>query len=374
VTNARLKVMTIVGTRPEVIRLSRVMAALDAGMDHLLVHTGQNHDRELNQIFFDELELRAPDHFLGAAGETSAQTIGQTIMAVDRLLADERPDAVLILGDTDSCLAAIPAKRRHIPVFHMEAGNRCFDDRVPEEINRRIVDHVADVNLPYSTIAREYLLSEGLPADRVIRTGSPLFEVLAHYREKIDASDVLERLSVQPGDYLLVSAHRAENVDSDDRLAMLAETLGAVTARFGLPILVSTHPRTRKRIEALGIVFDPKVKLLKPFGFLDYNKLQLNALAVLSDSGSISEESAILGFPALNLRDAHERPEAMEQAVVMMTGLGAERVLQALDVLVAQDARPRIPSDYAVPDVSAKIVRILLSYTDYVRRVVWNEG
>jgi UDP-N-acetylglucosamine 2-epimerase (non-hydrolysing) len=374
VTNARLKVMTIVGTRPEVIRLSRVMAALDAGMDHLLVHTGQNHDRELNQIFFDELELRAPDHFLGAAGETSAQTIGQTIMAVDRLLADERPDAVLILGDTDSCLAAIPAKRRHIPVFHMEAGHRCVDDRVPEEINLRIGDHVADVNLPNSTIAREYLLSEGLPADRVIRTGSPLFEVLAHYREKIDASDVLERLSVQPGDYLLVSAHRAENVDSDDRLAMLAETLGAVTARFGLPILVSTHPRTRKRIEALGIVFDPKVKLLKPFGFLDYNKLQLNALAVLSDSGSISEESAILGFPALNLRDAHERPEAMEQAVVMMTGLGAERVLQALDVLVAQDARPRIPSDYAVPDVSAKIVRILLSYTDYVRRVVWNEG
>jgi UDP-N-acetylglucosamine 2-epimerase (non-hydrolysing) len=367
----RLKVMTIVGTRPEIIRLSRVMAALDEATDHVLVHTGQNHDRELNQIFFEELELSPPDHFLGAAGDSAAETIGQVIVAVDGILADHRPDAVLILGDTDSCLAAIPAKRRRVPVFHMEAGNRCFDDRVPEEINRRIVDHVADVNLPYSAIARDYLLREGLPSDRVITTGSPLMEVLTHYRPKIDASDVLQRLGVEPGHFFVVSAHRAENVDSDDRLAMLAETLGAIAARFDQPILVSTHPRTRKRIDALGIAFDPRVRLLKPFGFFDYNALQLGARAVLSDSGSISEESAILGFPALNLRDAHERPEAMEQAVVMMTGLGSTRVLQALDLLMAQSSRPRLPADYAAPDVSAKVVRIILSYTDYVRRTVW---
>jgi UDP-N-acetylglucosamine 2-epimerase (non-hydrolysing) len=371
VTTSRLKVMTIVGTRPEVIRLSRVMAALDQATEHLLVHTGQNHDRELNQIFFEELELRAPDHFLGAAGDSAAETIGQVIVAVDGILAEHRPDAVLILGDTDSCLAAIPAKRRRVPVFHMEAGNRCFDDRVPEEINRRIVDHVADVNLPYSAIARDYLLREGLAPDRVITTGSPLMEVLTHYRPKIDASGVIERLGVEPGNFFLVSAHRAENVDSDDRLAMLAETLGAIAARFEQPILVSTHPRTRKRIDALGIAFDPRVRLLKPFGFFDYNALQLGARAVLSDSGSISEESAILGFPALNLRDAHERPEAMEQAVVMMTGLGSTRVLQALDLLMAQSSRPRLPADYAAPDVSAKVVRIILSYTDYVRRTVW---
>jgi UDP-N-acetyl-L-fucosamine synthase len=349
------------------------MAALDAATDHVLVHTGQNHDRELNQIFFEELELRPPDHFLGAAGQTSAETIGQVIASVDRILADERPDAILILGDTDSCLAAIPAKRRHIPIFHMEAGNRCFDERVPEEINRRIVDHIADVNLPYSSIAREYLLREGLPPDRIIKTGSPLMEVLTYYRPKIDASDALRRLEVEAGRYFLVSAHRAENVDSDERLAMLAETLGAVAERFGEPILVTTHPRTRKRIDALGIAFDPRVRLLKPFGFLDYNALQLNAHAVLSDSGSISEESAILGFSALNLRDAHERPEAMEQAVVMMTGVGSTRVLQALDVLAVQEARPQLPADYAMPDVSAKIVRIILSYTDYVRRTVWKK-
>jgi UDP-N-acetylglucosamine 2-epimerase (non-hydrolysing) len=367
----RLKVMTIVGTRPEIIRLSRVMAALDEATNHVLVHTGQNHDRELNQIFFEELELSAPDQFLGAAGDSAAETIGQVIVAVDGILADHRPDAVLILGDTDSCLAAIPAKRRRVPVFHMEAGNRCFDDRVPEEINRRIVDHVADVNLPYSAIARDYLLREGRPPDRVITTGSPLMEVLTHYRPKIDASDVLQRLGVEPGHFFLVSAHRAENVDSDDRLAMLAETLGAIAARFDQSILVSTHPRTRKRIDALGIAFDPRVRLLKPFGFFDYNALQLGARAVLSDSGSISEESAILGFPALNLRDAHERPEAMEQAVVMMTGLGSTRVLQGLDLLMAQSSRPRLPADYAAPDVSAKVVRIILSYTDYVRRTVW---
>ncbi len=371
-TAARLKVMTIVGTRPEVIRLSRVMAALDQATDHVLVHTGQNHDRELNQIFFEELELRTPDHFLDAAGDTAAETIGQVIIAADRILGRERPDAVLILGDTDSCLAAIPAKRRRIPVFHMEAGNRCFDERVPEEINRRIVDHVADVNLPYSAIAREHLLREGLPPDRVIKTGSPLSEVLMHYRPKIDASVALQRFEVESGHYFLVSVHRAENVDSDDRLAMFAETLRAVAERYDEPILVSTHPRTRKRIDALGIAFDPRVRLLKPLGFLDYNALQLSARAVLSDSGSISEESAILGFPALNLRDTHERPEAMEQAVVMMTGLGSERVLQALDVL-AQHGRPQLPPDYAAPDVSDKIVRIILSYTDYVRRTVWKD-
>jgi UDP-N-acetylglucosamine 2-epimerase (non-hydrolysing) len=372
-TVSRLKVMTIVGTRPEVIRLSRVMAALDVAADHVVVHTGQNHDRELNQIFFDELELRAPSYDLRIAGETPAETIGRAIIDVDRLLARERPDAVLVLGDTDSCLAAIAAKRRRIPIFHMEAGNRCFDQRVPEEINRRIVDQIADINLPYSTISREYLLAEDFPPDRVIKTGSPLFEVLNHYRPKIDASDVLTRLGIESGQYFLVSAHRAENIDCDDRMRTLAETLDSIAERYGEPVLVSTHPRTRKRIDLLGIQFHPLVRLLKPFGFLDYNALQLNAHAVLSDSGSISEESAILGFPALNLRDVHERPEAMEQAVVMMTGLEAERVLQALDVLAATRTRPELPTDYAVPDVSGKIVRIILSYTDYVRRTVWKE-
>ena len=365
--------MTIVGTRPEVIRLSRVMAALDRTTDHVLVHTGQNHDRELNAIFFEELELRAPESDLGIAGETPAETVGRVIFGVDQVLAMECPDAVLILGDTDSCLAAIAAKRRRIPVFHMEAGNRCFDDRVPEEINRRIVDHTADINLPYSSIAREYLLAEGLPADRVIKTGSPLFEVLSHYRKKIDRAKVLKQLELQPGGYFLISAHRAENVDSDDRIALLAQTLTALAERYGEPILVSTHPRTRKRIEALGLEFHPLVQLLKPFGFLDYHALQLNAHAVLSDSGSISEESAILGFPAINIRDAHERPEAMEQAVVMMTGLDPERVMQALEILTVQEKRPLPPADYAVPDVSDKVVRIILSYTDYVRRTVWKE-
>lgn len=372
-TTPRLKVMTIVGTRPEVIRLSRVIAALDSATDHVLAHTGQNHDRELNAIFFEELKLRAPDHDLGIAAETAAQTIGNVIIGIDRTLAAERPDAVLILGDTDSCLAAIAAKRRRIPVFHMEAGNRCFDERVPEEINRRIVDHTADINLPYSSISREYLLAEGLPPDRVIKTGSPLFEVLNHYRPKIDSSDALTRLGVDRGRYFLVSAHRAENVDSDDRIDKLAAALDAIADRYNEPILVSTHPRTRKRIDTLGLQFNPLVRLLKPLGFLDYNALQLNARAVLSDSGSISEESAILGFPALTLRDAHERPEAMEQAIVMMTGLSAERMLQALDVLALRKSPPLLPPDYAVPDVSEKIVRIILSYTDYVRRTVWKE-
>ena len=365
--------MTIVGTRPEVIRLSRVMAALDRAADHVLVHTGQNHDRELNAVFFEELELRAPDYDLGIAGESPAETIGRVIIGVDQVLAMECPDAVLILGDTDSCLAAIAAKRRRIPVFHMEAGNRCFDQRVPEEINRRIVDHSADINLPYSSIAREYLLAEGFPADRIVKTGSPLFEVLSHYRGKIDRSKVLKQLDVQPGDYFLVSAHRAENVDSDERINLLSQVLGAVAEQYGKPVLVSTHPRTRKRIETLSLEFHPLVQLLKPFGFLDYNALQLNAHAVLSDSGSISEESAILGFPAINIRDAHERPEAMEQAVVMLTGLDAGRVLQALEILAAQESRPILPADYAVPDVSEKVVRIILSYAGYVRRTVWKE-
>lgn len=365
--------MTIVGTRPEIIRLSRVIAELDRTTDHVLVHTGQNHDPELYDVFFEDLGLREPHHYLGAAGQTSAQTIAQAILGTEDVLAKEAPDAVLILGDTDSSLAAIAAKRRHIPVFHMEAGNRCFDERVPEEINRRLVDHMADINLPYSSIAREYLLAEGLPADRIIKTGSPLFEVLNYYRPKIDRSDVLQRLEVKRGEYFLVSAHRAENVDSDARIRSLADTLDAVGDRYGDPILVSTHPRTRKRIDSLGLQFHPLVRLLKPFGFIDYNALQLNARAVLSDSGSISEESAILGFPAVNLRDAHERPEAMEQAVVTMTGLSPVRVLRALEILAAQDRRPRLPEDYAVPDVADKVVRIILSYTDYVRRVVWRE-
>ena len=369
--------MTIVGTRPEVIRLSRVMAQLDQATDHVLVHTGQNHDRELYEIFFEELELREPHHYLGAAGDTPAQTIAQVIIGTDDVLAKENPDAVLLLGDTDSCLAAIAAKRRHVPVFHMEAGNRCFDERVPEEINRRLVDHVADINLPYSSIAREYLLAEGFHADRIIKTGSPLFEVLNHYRAKIDASDAVTRLGLKRGRYFLVSAHRAENVDSDERIRILVDVLHEVAVRFREPILFSTHPRTRKRIGALGLEFHPLVQLMKPFGFIDYVALQLNAHAVLSDSGSISEESAILGFPAINLRDAHERPEAMEQAVVMMTGLSRERVLQALAILdqrrAAKAPPPRLPADYAVPDVSAKVVAIILSYTDYVRRTIWKD-
>ena len=371
-----MKVMTIVGTRPEIIRLSRVIPALDSAFDHVLVHTGQNHDRELNAIFFEELGLRAPDADLAAAGDTPAETIARVISGADGILADEHPDAVLVLGDTDSCLAALAAKRRQIPVFHMEAGNRCFDERVPEEINRRIVDHFADINLPYSAIAREYLLAEGLPADRIIKTGSPLFEVLNHYRPLIEQSDVLSRLNVEPKKYFLVSAHRAENVDSDERIRAVAECLGSVAAQYDEPILLSTHPRTRKRIEALGIEFHQQVRVLKPFGFLDYNALQLNAHAVISDSGSVSEESAILGFPAINLRDAHERPEAMEEGVVPMTGLSSERLLQALSILDDRRARkappPRLPADYSVPDVSAKIVTIILSYSDYVRRTISN--
>lgn len=373
----RLKVMTVVGTRPEIIRLSRVMARLDQHCDHVIVHTGQNYDYELNQVFFDDLALRRPDHFLEVAGGTAAQTIGRVIMAVDDVLEAERPDAMLILGDTNSCLAVIPAKRRRVPVFHMEAGNRCFDDRVPEEINRRIVDHSADINLPYSSIARDYLLAEGLPPDRVIKTGSPIFEILTHYRPGIDASPILATLGVERGEYFVVSAHREENVDSDKQLTRLHDTLNAVARTHDRPVLVSTHPRTRKRIEQQGLEFDARVRLLKPFGFLDYNALQLHARAVLSDSGTISEESSILNFPALNIREAHERPEAMEEASVMMTGLASERVLQALAILEHQPRGEnrllRRVEDYSMPNVSDKVVRIIMSYTDYVRRTVWKE-
>lgn len=373
----RLKVMTVLGTRPEIIRLSRVMARLDEHTDHVIVHTGQNYDYELNEVFFRDLELRKPDYFLGAAGKSAAETIGKVIIEVDKVLEQERPDAVLILGDTNSCLAVIPAKRRKIPVFHMEAGNRCFDDRVPEEINRRIVDHTADINLPYSTIARDYLIAEGIPADRIIKTGSPMFEVLSYYRSGIDEFRALSEMAVEPEGYFLVSAHREENVDQEYQLRSLGTTLNAIAEKYDLPILISTHPRTRSRLDASDMVLDPRVRLLKPFGFLDYNALQRHARAVLSDSGTISEESSILNFPALNIREAHERPEAMEEASVMMTGLGKERILQGLAILSSQqrgDARAlRIVCDYLAPNVSDKVLRIIMSYTDYVRRVVWKQ-
>jgi UDP-N-acetylglucosamine 2-epimerase len=372
----KLKVMTVVGTRPEIIRLSRVMAALDRYCDHVLVHTGQNYDYELNEIFFQDLEVRKPDRFLNAAGANAAETIGKIIIAVDKTLAESQPDALLVLGDTNSCLAAIPAKRRKIPIFHMEAGNRCFDQRVPEETNRKIVDHTADINLTYSDIAREYLLREGLLPDRVIKTGSPMFEVLSHYREGIERSDVLNRLGLEQGKYFVVSAHREENVDSDRLLAALVETLNTIAAEFGYPVIMSTHPRTQKRIDAKGIQFHANVRLLKPMGFKDYVKLQMCSRAVLSDSGTISEESSILNFPAVNIREAHERPEAMEEAAVMMTGLNPERVMQALAVLDKQPSGSerllRQVADYNMPNVAEKVVRIILSYTDYVNRVVWH--
>jgi UDP-N-acetyl-L-fucosamine synthase len=376
-TAKKLKVMTVVGTRPEVIRLSRVIAALERSLDHVLVHTGQNHDYELSEIFFRDLQLPAPKHHLEAVGETAAQTIGNVIARTDALLEQERPEAFLVLGDTNSCLAAIPAKRRRIPVFHMEAGNRCFDQRVPEETNRRIVDHVADVNLTYSDIAREYLLREGFPADRLIKTGSPMFEVLMHHRVAIEQSKVLEHLGLRPREYFVVSAHREENVDARHRLASLFGALNEIGRRYGKRIVVSTHPRTRKRLEAAGLALDQHVELLKPLGFLDYIRLQTQALCVLSDSGTITEEASILNFPALNLREAHERPEGMEEASVMMTGVRAERILQCLDVALTQprDAERlfRPVADYSMPNVSDKVVRIILSYTDYVRRTVYGE-
>jgi UDP-N-acetylglucosamine 2-epimerase len=374
---ARLKVTTILGTRPEIIRLSRVMAALDRDMDHVIVHTGQNYDYELNQVFFDDLELRPPDHYLGAAGQTAAETIGQIIIAVDRVLGDVKPDAVLILGDTNSCLAAIPAKRRRIPVFHMEAGNRCFDMRVPEEINRRIVDHIADINMPYSAISRDYLLREGLPPDRVITTGSPMFEVLQHVMPKVERSEIVARLGLELDGYFLMSCHREENVESERNFTGFVEILNNLARTTGKRVIVTTHPRTRRRIDAGAVVLDPLVELHKPFGLTDYVALELHAAATLSDSGTITEEASILNLRALNIREAHERPEGMEEAAVIMTGLSWARVQQGLEILASQprgSARAlRVVRDYDVPNVSEKVVRIILSYTDYVRRLVWRE-
>jgi UDP-N-acetyl-L-fucosamine synthase len=373
----KLKVATVVGTRPEIIRLSRVLARLDEHCEHLLVHTGQNYDYELNQVFFDDLGVRKPDHFLNTAAGNAAQTIGNLIIAVDRILEEVKPEALLVLGDTNSCLAVIPAKRRKIPIFHMEAGNRCFDQRVPEETNRRIVDHTADINLTYSDIAREYLLREGLPPDQVIKTGSPMAEVLAYYRPQIETSDVLTRLGLEPERYFVFSAHREENVEPPRSFSRLVAVLNTVAADYDLPVIVSTHPRTRKRIEAEGVHFHPRVMLLKPLGFHDYLKLQISARAVLSDSGTIAEESSILNFPALNLREAHERPEGMEEGAVMLVGLEIDRVRQALSILSGQPRGAqrllRQVADYNMPNVSDKVVRIIHSYTDYIRRVVWRE-
>lgn len=375
----KLRVMSVVGTRPEIIRLSRVLAALDLHCEHVLVHTGQNYDYELNQIFFDDLGVRKPDFFLNSAeGSTgAANTIGNLITAVDSVLERVKPEAVLVLGDTNSCLAVIPAKRRKVPIFHMEAGNRCFDQRVPEETNRRIVDHTADINLTYSTIARDYLLREGLPPDQVIKTGSPMYEVLHHYMPQINASDALVRLNLMAEQYFLVSAHREENIESDKSFAKLVAILNAIAEDYSLPVVVSTHPRTQKRVDATGTKFHPLVRLMKPLGFHDYVYLQLQAKAVLSDSGTINEESSVLNFPALNLREAHERPEGMEEAAVMMVGLELDRVRQGLAILESQsrgDERVlRLVSDYSMPNVSDKVVRIIHSYTDYVNRVVWKK-
>lgn len=373
----KLKVMTVVGTRPEIIRLSRVMARLDQHCDHCIVHTGQNYDYELNEIFFADLDVRKPDVFLNAAGENAAETIGNIIISFDRVLAERKPDALLVLGDTNSCLAAIPAKRRKVPIFHMEAGNRCFDQRVPEETNRRIVDHTADINLTYSDIAREYLLREGLPPDRVIKTGSPMFEVLNHYMPGIEASDIRMRLGLEAGRYVVVSAHREENIDSDVNFDKLVVALNGVAEQFDEPVIVSTHPRTQKRIDMRSASFHPMVRLMKPMGFKDYVNLQMGARAVLSDSGTITEEASILDFPALNIREAHERPEGMEEAAVMMVGLDLDRIRQGLSILQFQ-ARGggrtlRQVTDYSMPNVSDKIVRILHSYTDYVLRTVWRQ-
>ncbi len=378
---SKLRVMTVVGTRPEIIRLSRVMAQLDLHCEHVLVHTGQNHDYELNQVFFDDLGVRKPDHFLASAapGGGAVQTIGRIIMGVDEVLASVQPEALLVLGDTNSCLSVIPAKRRKIPVFHMEAGNRCFDQRVPEEINRKIVDHTADVNLTYSTIARDYLLREGLPPDLVIKVGSPMFEVLTHYRPQIDRSDVLSRLGLLAGRYFVVSAHREENVEPDGAFHRLVAVLNALADEHNLPVIVSTHPRTRKRIDASGVTLHAGVQLLRPLGFHDYVRLQLSARAVLSDSGTINEESSILNFPALNLREAHERPEGMEEGAVMMVGLSVDRVRQGLAILASQPTGNDRSSpgalmqvaDYSAPNVSGKVLRIIHSYTDYVNRVIW---
>ena len=376
---SQLKVMTVVGTRPEIIRLSRVMAALDASaaIEHIIVHTGQNYDYELNQIFFDDLNIRKPDFFLNAAGATATETVGQILIKIDPLLESEKPDAFLVLGDTNSCLCAIPAKKRHIPIFHMEAGNRCFDQRVPEETNRKIVDHVSDINLTYSDIAREYLLREGLPADRIIKTGSPMFEVLNHNLPSIESSDVLERLGLEEGKFFVVSSHREENINSEQNFQGLMDSLNLIASKYDFPIIVSTHPRTQNMIDKKNIEMHKNVQFLKPLGFNDYNALQMRSYAVLSDSGTISEESSTLNFRALNIRDAHERPEAMEETSVMMVGLNPERIMQGLVQLqyqkIGSERNFRPVADYSMPNVSEKMVRIILSYTDYVKRTVWRE-
>lgn len=375
----KLKVMTVVGTRPEIIRLSRVLSALDASdaVEHITVHTGQNYDYELNQIFFEDLGLRKPDYFLEAAGKTATETVGNILIKIDPLLEELKPEAFLVLGDTNSCLCAIPAKKRHIPIFHMEAGNRCFDQRVPEETNRKIVDHTADVNLTYSDIAREYLLREGLPADRIIKTGSPMFEVLNHYLPEIKASNVLQNLGLNKGEFFVVSSHREENINNERNFRGLMDSLNAIAEKYKYPIIVSTHPRTRNMIEKMNITMRQEIQFLKPLGFHDYNALQMYSYACLSDSGTISEESSILNFRALNIRQAHERPEAMEETSVMMVGLSPERILQGLSQVLKQHVGEqrnfRQVADYSMPNVSEKMVRIILSYTDYVKRVVWSE-
>lgn len=372
----KLKVMTVVGTRPEIIRLSAVIQKLEDSdaIDHILVHTGQNYDYELNEVFFEDFGLRRPDHFLNAAGDTPMATVGQILANIDPILGEEAPDAFLVLGDTNSCLCAIAAKRHKIPIFHMEAGNRCFDQRVPEETNRKIVDHVADINLTYSDIAREYLLAEGLAADQIIKTGSPMYEVLNNKKEEIEEAEAYKKLDLKKDQYFVVSAHRDENIESDRNFYNLVDSLNALAEKYEMPIIVSTHPRTRNRIEKEGVEFNEWVKLMKPMGFIDYNNLQLNAKAVLSDSGTISEESSILGFRALNLREAHERPEAMEEGAVMMVGLNKERILQGLEVLETQDKTTlRLVADYSMPNVSDKVLRIIISYVDYVKRVTWGE-
>jgi UDP-N-acetylglucosamine 2-epimerase len=375
----KLRVMTVVGTRPEIIRLSRVLCALDQSeaIEHVIIHTGQNYDYELNQIFFEDLGLRKPDYFLEAAGKTATETIGNILIKIDPLLEELQPEAFLVLGDTNSCLCAIPAKKRQIPIFHMEAGNRCFDQRVPEETNRKIVDHISDVNLTYSDIAREYLLKEGLPADRIIKTGSPMFEVLTHYLPQIKSSDVLSRLNLDEGKYFVVSAHREENISSEKNFLGLIESLNAIATEYQFPVIISTHPRTRNMMEKMNVQLHKNIQLLKPLGFHDYNALQMRSYAVLSDSGTISEESSILNFRALNIRDAHERPEAMEEASVMMVGLSPERIMQGLVQIqqqnIGSERNFRPVSDYSIPNVSQKVVRIILSYTDYVNRVVWSK-
>ena len=372
----KLKVMTVVGTRPEIIRLSAVINRLEESdaIEHVLVHTGQNYDYELNEVFFEDFKLKKPDYFLNAATGTAVETIGNILISIDPILDEVQPDAFLVLGDTNSCLTAIAAKKKHIPIFHMEAGNRCFDQRVPEETNRKIVDHIADINLTYSDIAREYLLAEGLPADQIIKTGSPMYEVLESRRDDINKSDVLERLNLEEGQYFVVSAHREENINSEKNFNGLVNSLNAIAEKFEVPIIVSTHPRTRKMIEEKGIIFNEKVQLMKPLGFNDYNHLQLHSKVVLSDSGTISEESSILGFKALNIREAHERPEAMEEASVMMVGLKEERIIQGLEVLETQEKDTlRLVGDYSMPNVSDKVLRIIISYTDYINRVVWGK-